>query len=426
MNEKYQNLKVCLDSRLVKLGEYFIPIKGESFDGHKFVKSALEKGAAGIIEESELYELATHKLQRINPMIIAVTGSVGKSTMTNFLKTLLSVQYKTCLGNLNTKLGLATNIINDMNDDCEMFIAECGMDRAGELLETSEFIAPDIAVIVNISESHMEKLGSLEAIKKAKMELTHHLKPNGRVFVNWDNENIRDAIKYIPEKFEIIKYGENLNPNLSEIISKIKFEFIGLHNYLNILGAAEVGLAAGLTEHSLIKGLEKVETPKGRLKIIKGINGSILIDDTYNSSPVSCSSAIKSVSKYFKEKDLTGRKIAILGGMLELGDFENEGHEKVGYTLIENNFDDVILVGELAKKIFPNYPNVEPENLRLHLCENSDQVGQYVVENMNPEEGDIILIKGSQGIRLERAVKALMQNPYDAEKLLVRQDDRWK
>ena len=156
-----KNIKVCLDSRLIKPGDYFVPVVGENFDGHKFIDQVLEKGASGIIEEKELYEISTNKLNRINPIVIAVTGSVGKSTTVNFLNILLSEKFSVCVGTLNTKLGLATNIVNDMNDDCEIFLAECGMDRPGELFDTGEFIKPDVVMITNISESHIEKLGSL-------------------------------------------------------------------------------------------------------------------------------------------------------------------------------------------------------------------------------------------------------------------------
>src|SRR3989344_6605797 len=142
-------MKVCLDSRLIKAGEYFVAVVGENFDGHKFISDVLGKGAAGVLQENELYKISSEKLARINPVVIAVTGSVGKSTTRDFLKILLDTKYKVCVGSLNTKLGLATNIVNEMEYDCEIFIAECGMDHAGELFETGEFIKPNIVVITN-------------------------------------------------------------------------------------------------------------------------------------------------------------------------------------------------------------------------------------------------------------------------------------
>ena len=423
-----KNIKVCLDSRLIKPGDYFVPVVGENFDGHKFIDQVLEKGASGIIEEKELYEISTNKLNRINPIVIAVTGSVGKSTTVNFLNILLSEKFSVCVGTLNTKLGLATNIVNDMNDDCEIFLAECGMDRPGELFDTGEFIKPDVVMITNISESHIEKLGSLEEIKKAKMELTQNIKQHGRVFLNWENKNIQDAEKYIPENLQIVHYGniehsEFTNQSLEKFLGKkiqdIKFKFIGIHNYLNVLGASIVAIELGVNKEKLLLGLEKLETPKGRLKIIDGINDSILIDDTYNSSPVSCVSAIESTIKFFEDKNLSGRKIAVLGGMLELGVFEDEGHKLVGEALEKQNFDEIILVGELAKKIIISNP-------KIHYCENSELASNYILEKIKPNFGDVILIKGSQGIRMEKVTKALMKNTLDAEKLLVRQDTRWK
>ena len=423
-------MKVCLDSRLIKAGEYFVAVVGENFDGHKFISDVLGKGAAGVLQENELYKISSEKLARINPVVIAVTGSVGKSTTRDFLKILLDTKYKVCVGSLNTKLGLATNIVNEMEYDCEIFIAECGMDHAGELFETGEFIKPNIVVITNISESHMEKLGSLEAIKKAKMEIVQNMKSGGKVFLNWENENIRDAVRFIPhiqKDLEIIKYGnilgsdfanEDLGEYLAKNLNEVNFKFAGLHNYLNALGVSAIAIELKIEKENLLASLEKLETPKGRLKIIEGLNGAVLIDDTYNSSPVSCISAIESTVQYFKDHGLSGRKIAVLGGMLELGEFEDEGHKKVGQTLLEENFDEIILVGELAKKF------VVP-NLKVHFCDNSEITGGYISERIKPANGDLIIIKGSQGIRMEKITKALMKNPNEAEKLLVRQDSRW-
>ena len=413
------NIKVALDSRLVKPGEYFIPVIGDEDDGHKYIDSAIQNGAKGIIEADELYKIASEKLQEINPKIIAITGSVGKSTMRDFLTTMLSQKYRVCKGSLNTKLGLAVNIINDLKEGDEFFVAETGMDRVGELTETGNFLNPHAVVITNISESHMLKLGSLEAIKKAKSELLYTLRPGGVAFINWDNENIRDVIEKNFNDLLVQKYS------FSDPLPYLPTQLLGSHNYLNSVGAYKVGQYFGLSDDELIKGLKALTTPKGRLKIIEGINDSIIIDDTYNSSPVSAKYALDAVTNYYKSQNLTGRKIAVLGGMSELGDFEDRGHDLVGDYVVAEGFDELVLVDELGAKI-SNSEKLKNSNVHVLMSADVKSAGELVKTKLKPQKGDIILVKASQSKRLEITVELLMKNPSDAEKLLVRQDARWK
>jgi len=151
-NYDLNSLSVNLDSRLIKPGEYFVPVKGEFTDGHKYIDNALKNGAKGIIEVEELYKIAQRKLKSIDPTIIAITGSVGKSTTRDFVYTLISTQYRAAKGTLNTKLGLATNIINDLKFGDEFFIAEAGMDKLEELTATGRFLNPDIVVCTAIKK----------------------------------------------------------------------------------------------------------------------------------------------------------------------------------------------------------------------------------------------------------------------------------
>lgn len=401
-------MKVCLDSRLIKKGDYFVPVVGEEFDGHKFVESALKNGAEGIIEEKELYDIASKKLAKINPVVIAITGSVGKTSMRDYITTLLSTQFRVCKGSLNTKLGLAVNIVNDMQNDCEFFVAECGMDRVGELTETGMFIKPNIVVLTNISESHAEKVGTLEDIKKAKSELLKTMNKKGTVFVNEKSKAALDvAKKYAPSK--IVDYGDWENT--------IQLNVIGDANLINAHGAWSVAKSLG------VKNLEskvlKLTSSKGRLNKLEGVNDCVIFDDTYNSSPVSCEYSLKAVSKFPN----SGRKIAILGGMLELGQYEKAGHEKIGDLLANLEYTYVILVGDLAKKFITKKLKNSPT--KIIEIEDSEKAAYYALNELNPKEGDVFLVKGSQGIRMEKCVKILLKDPKKAKYLLVRQDLRW-
>lgn len=431
-----------MDSRTIEKGEFFVPVKGENFDGHKFADDAMSRGAAGIVEEAELYELAQTKLLQIAPVVIAITGSVGKSTMRDFIYTLLSAKHKCTKGTLNTKLGLAVNIVNDLTEDDRFFIAETGMDRPGELLETGKFINPHAIVYTNISESHMEKLGSLEKIKRAKAELIQTVRPGGIIFMNWDNSSIRDIANRVPPQIPIETFGYSeaakynrdyvlhlLQAGLtdrSEVSSfdKLPFRFIGKHNYVNALGAISVADYFGITPPDIFSSIEKLTPPKGRMNLIDGTNGSVIVDDTYNSSPESAISAIASAGDYSKRLGENSRLIIVLGGMLELGDYEDEGHKKVGEALSKSVTSDVILVGELAKKVFAGI--LDNASIRIKSVTDVNLAAEYIKTEIIPKKGDIILIKASQGIRLERLVKLIMEHSDRAQDLLVRQDARWK
>lgn len=414
--------KVSLDSRLVQPGDYFVPVRGENVDGHKFIGDAMESGAVGIVEEDDLYELASRRLERISPTVIAITGSVGKTTMRGFVAAMLSVKYKVCSGILNTKLGLASNIINDMEKGTEFFVAETGMDRAGELTETGKFIKPGAAMLTNISETHMEGLGSLGAIKAAKAEILQTLPKDGVAFLNWDNGHIREVSIQTPG--EIVRYGTDQGDYTEEMLPK-DLPVIGEHNRLNAVGTYAVGSYFGLSGAELLEGLDQLRPSKGRLNRLEGVNGSVIFDDTYNSSPISATYALRSVADYHFRNNLEGRNLVVLGGMLELGDFEDDAHRIVGEEVANNGFDVVVLVGELAKKIAQSQ-KLRQSRIEIRYVEDSVGAGEFVRNILNPKKGDVILVKASQGIRLEKTVERLLKDPSKATRLLVRQDARWR
>lgn len=412
-------MHVTLDSRLIKPGDYFVPVVGETTDGHKYIDLALKNGAVGVIEEDELYKIAEKKLQKINPKIVAVTGSVGKSTTKDFILKLLSTKFIVCDGYLNTKLGLATNVVNEMKDDCEIFVAECGMDRKGELLETGKFLNPDIVVLTNISESHMEKLGSIEAIMEAKAELVQTIKPDGLGVFNETNEYVkRVAEKYSPTNK--IFYGIKF----SSLIEKCYGLDLPTHYKLNLQATYEVAKFLGVSDELLESAIQSIQSPKGRLCKLIGINNSVIFDDTYNASPESTVAALKYVCDFSNNNNFS-RKIAILGGMLELGSFEDEGHKKVGDAIIDYQFDVAVLVGDLAQK-YLNSSKLISSQIPILKFKDSADAGDKIIPQLNISCSDVILVKGSQGIRMEKVVEKLLKDPSQAPKLLVRQDLRWK
>ena len=405
------SLRVCTDNRLIKPGEYFVAIKGENFDGHNFIDSAMRKGADGVLEENDLYTLAKEKIGRIKPKIIGVTGSSGKTTVTNFLYQILSTKYNVCLGSLNTKLGLSVNVINDMTDHCQFFIAEMGMDKAGELTETTKLFSPDIAVITTINHVHLEKLGSMAAIAQAKAEILYGLKKGGVSILNNENTWIKKIGKeFVATGGKVLWYSSR-NKNLSISIPQ---HLLGTHNVRNAVCASMVCLQLGVELDIINQGLQNLKLPKGRLNIIEGLNDSTIIDDTYNANPESTKYALEVLMEYKGT-----RKIAVLGDMLELGKYSVRDHENIGKMIDKSNLDMFVVVGEKALDI--KKASVKTKSFWLETSNEAVSI----IDIIKLKQGDIILVKGSQGARMERIVKALMKNPEDALNLLVRQDPRW-
>lgn len=402
-------MKVCLDSRLIQPGEYFVPIKGENFDGHRFINAVLAKGAVGIIEEAALYEAVNKKLKNVNPIIIGITGSSGKTTTCSFLSKILSEEYNVCLGSLNTQLGLSVNVINDMHDDCNVFVAEMGMDHQGELKDTTKLFPLDIGVITTINHVHIEKLGSITKLANAKGELLHGIKNGGTAILNEEN-------KYINKLGKI--YKRNIVWFNSHPLLNFPTKFSDDFAVRNLNVCTIISRLLGLTDSQILKSISRLKTPKGRLNPIKGIHNSTIIDDSYNANPESVKYALS-----FLNKSNGKRKVAIIGDMLELGKHELNDHREVGKYANGLGIDVFIGVGNIAK-IICNELNL-PKTKVLWIENSSDFNSLLTKGAFIPQNEDIILVKGSQSKRMEKIVEQLMSEPEKAPFLLVRQDERW-
>ena len=407
---------------MIKEGQYFVAVKGEKFDGHDFIKDVLKKGAKGVLEEDELYELAKKRLEEVKPEIIAVTGSTAKTSTKEAIATVLSQKFKVLKseGTLNTKLGLALEIVNKLKKFHQKLVVEVGMDRLGEIAETCQLIKPRIGVVTFINPTHQEKLKTLENIIKAKGELLEALPSDGVAVLNWDDENARSLHK----KFEgpIVWYGKAEEAEIRPDFITVEIPLLGEHQIYNVLAAAAVGKVCGLTNKGINNSIKKLKPLKSRLNLLNGINGSEILDDTYNSSPKSAAAALK-VLKNFPAK----RRIAVLGDMLELGDFEEEAHRLVGRMVAESGVDVLITVGKRAKLICNSAVHCAMRTeVRYYSVDSCDAVLKTLKEKIKPRKGDIILVKGSRGMRMEKIVEKLLKDPSKASKLLVCQDVRWK
>lgn len=430
-NEELEVENFSKDTRTIQKGDIYIGIKGEKFDGSNFWNQALDAGATAVIisniqiskEEKEkykdktiiqvedtfeaLYEIAKYKRSLYNIPVIAVTGSVGKTSTKDIIASVVSQKYKTLKteGNNNNNIGLPLTILK--LKDHEALVVEMGMNHFGEISLLTNIAKPTLAVITNIGTSHIGNLGSRENILKAKLEILEGMKIP-RVIINNDNDLLHKWYEENKEKIEIHTYGINnssdviaekieLGEEKSKFVVKTSSEKVnidvpvgGEHFVYNALCGFMVGKVLGLTAKKIQNGISKFELTKKRMDIRVLKNGATLINDSYNASYESMKASLKYLSS---RTDL--RKIAVLGDMLELGDFSKELHEKVGEEVANDNIDVLICRGEFAKNIISKAN--KNKKTQCILLQNNEEILSKLQEIL--KEGDGVLIKASNGMK---------------------------
>lgn len=421
------------DTRIISNGDVYIGIKGDSFDGSKFWKEALEKGAAcSIVQDIQfkqeelnqlegktiikvkdtlkaLYEIAKFKRSLYNIPVVAITGSVGKTSTKDIVASVVSKKYKTLktMGNNNNNIGLPFTILNLR--DQEAMVLEMGMNHFGEISLLTSIAKPTICVITNIGTSHIGNLGSRENILKAKLEILEGT-TNPTIIINNDNDLLHKWYEENKSSKNIKTYGINeesdinakniiLNEENSEFKCKIenqevkiKVPVAGEHFVLNAMCAALVGKALNLNEIQIVEGIESFELTKKRMDITVLNNGTKVINDAYNASFESMQASLKNLAQY-KEN----RKIAILGDMFELGEFSKELHEKVGEEVYQNNIDILMCSGENSKYILKAAEKQGMKKENIFYFEDKEQIVKKLREIIKPN--DVILIKASNGMK---------------------------
>ena len=430
-NEELEVENFSKDTRTIQKGDIYIGIKGEKFDGSNFWNQALDAGATAVIisniqiskEEKEkykdkaiiqvedtleaLYEIAKYKRSLYNIPVIAVTGSVGKTSTKDIIASVVSQKYKTLKteGNNNNNIGLPLTILK--LKDHEALVVEMGMNHFGEISLLTNIAKPTLAVITNIGTSHIGNLGSRENILKAKLEILEGMKIP-RVIINNDNDLLHKWYEENKEKIEIHTYGINnssdiiaekieLGEEKSKFVAKTSSEKVnidvpvgGEHFVYNALCGFMVGKVLGLTSKEIQNGISKFELTKKRMDIRTLKNGATLINDSYNASYESMKASLKYLSN---RTDL--RKIAVLGDMLELGEFSKKLHEKVGEEVANNNIDILICRGEFAKDIILKAS--QNNKTQCILLQNNEEILGKLQEILR--EGDVVLIKASNGMK---------------------------
>ena len=410
------------DTRTIQKGDIYIGLKGEKFDGSKFWKQALENGAEGVIiqgqeiskEEMEkysnkiiieventleaLYEIARYKRSLYDIPVIAITGSVGKTSTKDIIASVVSTQYKTLKteGNNNNNIGLPLTILK--LKDHEAVVIEMGMNHFGEISLLTSIAKPTLSVITNIGTAHIGNLGSRENILKAKLEILEGIeKP--KIIINDDNDLLHKWYLENKEKVEIHPYSlknakdielKEESSTFKTIINnelEITVPVGGEHFVYNALCAIEVGKLLNISDEKIQKGIAEFELTKKRMDIRKLKNGAILINDSYNANYDSMKASLEYLSKYPGK-----RKIAVLGDMFELGEYSTELHEKVGKEVTKNKIDILICSGENSKYIINNSSMVEKYYLK-----NNEEILEKLQQILS--DGDVVLVKASNGMK---------------------------
>ena len=433
-NEDFICKKFSKDTRTIKEGDIYIGIKGENFDGNVFWKKALDDGAMGVIvqdiefnrEELEtykdkaiievedtleaLYKLASYKRDLYNIPVIAITGSVGKTSTKDLVANVVAQKYKICktIGNNNNNIGMPFTILNAPND-IEAFILEMGMNHFGEIHLLSEIAKPTICIITNIGTSHIGNLGSRENILKAKLEILDGAKEPYMVINNdndllhkWYEENKNEiAVKTygIHEKSDIQakdiqlhEEGSEYKIHLNNQEENIKVPIGGEHFVLNSLCAITVGKLLNIENEDIKRGIETLTLTKNRMEIIELKNDIKLINDAYNSSVES----VKASLEYMKQMK-ANRRIAVLGDILETGEFAEKLHREIGEIVWENEIDILICSGENAKYIAQSAKEKGFDEKNIYYFENKEEIMDLLKKIIQSE--DVILFKASNGMR---------------------------
>ena len=434
-NENEECISFERDTRAIKDGDIFIGFKGETVDGGIRYKEALENGAKGCIinkcanENLEKIEnkfilevedtiLATQQIAKLkrkkyNIPVVAITGSVGKTSTKDIIASVVSEKYDVLKtqGNMNNHIGLPMTILGLRNHTA--MVVEMGMNHFGEISTLTKIAKPTIAVITNVGTAHIGNLGSRENILKAKLEILEGLSKDGTVVINNDNDLLHKWYLENKDNYNIVTYGiENdsmekaQDINYLESSSKYNLKNEGVIEVpvggeafvYNSLAAISVGKALGIGMDKIKQGILKFELTKMRLDVQKSSKGYTIINDCYNANYDSMKSALQ-----YLNRTPGNRKIAVLGDMLELGDFSKKLHEGVGNAVIENKVDILITVGKEAK----NIAKIAIENnVETYEYTDNNSAISKLKEILNSE--DVVLVKASNSMNFKEIVSAIM------------------
>lgn len=437
--EGWEALSICIDSRLTKKGDLFVALKGTKTDGHDYIREAFIKGAAAVMVEhlpqnfpslspvmmvenciDALYSMALFRRIQSEAKIIAVTGSVGKTSTKEMLNIAFSnfglTHYS--FGNNNNEIGAPLSLAR-MPKDAEFGIFELGMNHKNEISPLSKLVRPAIAVITNVAEVHIENFDSLDGIAAAKAEIFDGMDREGVAVLNADGEYFEYLSKKARQrKVKVVSFGEaeNADIRLMEHKDKLKESYIhakifdteiafniaarGKHMAINALAALAAVHAAGLDVQEAAASLSAFSASAGRGQIVHvkiGGKPVTLIDDSYNASPLSMRVAIENLGAI----EAKGRRVAVIGDMLELGEKAGQLHIALASDISRNQIDKVFTVGQNSRLLFENLP----KRVQGRAVETSDEILAVLEEEIKAD--DVVLLKSSHGTGLYKVAAKL-------------------
>ncbi len=415
---------VCTDTRKIQPGSLFVCLRGERFDGHAFASQAAKLGAAALLVDhpvdadvpqlvvtdtgKALLQLAGWYRRRFQLPVVGLTGSVGKTTTKEFIALVLGAKYNTLKtqGNLNNEIGVPQMLFR-LEDSHTAAVIEMGMNHFGEISRLTRAVAPTVGLITNIGMSHIENLGSRAGILQAKLEILEGMAPDAPLIVNMDNDMLRTvklgdrplltfAIDDQSADFtatDIAEQGSTTTFTVhhSTFTQPVTIPTVGIHNVYNALAAMAVGYVAGVDHAAAASALANY-VPTGMRQNLVQVGGVQVIEDCYNASPDSMRAALQTLGKLSVH-----RRYAVLGAMLELGDYAKEAHTQVGKMAAENGIDGVLAYGADAAYIVEAAKQAGLENARLF--DTKEALAQSLAQQVQP--GDGVLFKGSRGMHLE-------------------------
>ena len=430
---------VSTDSRRMEPGCLFIPLEGERFDGHSFINSALEAGAAGCLTAREresylpgkfyikvrsaqraLWELARYYKKQFSIPFVAITGSVGKTTTKDMVAAVLGTRFSVhkTEGNFNNDIGVPLTLLK-LERRHQVCVVELGMDHAGEIDNLGRLVEPDIAIITNIGDAHIEHLGSRENIFKAKCEIFPHLKEDGLAVLNGDDPLLSTLRGKLPQRTVFVGGGEGLDyaafdlsqDGAGHLDCRIKtprsqFEAdipaLGRHMIYPTLMAAAVAEALGLAPDEIVRGIGAFLPTKMRMNIVRCRGDIVILNDAYNANPQS----MRAAAAVLGDAGPKRRKVAVVGDMKELGVGSEQFHRAAGSYFAQSGADRLIAVGDLARFMAEGARDAGLE--QSDWFPTLDEAKNALLRELR--SGVTILVKASRSMAFEKIVDFLMAN----------------
>jgi UDP-N-acetylmuramoyl-tripeptide--D-alanyl-D-alanine ligase len=426
----------AVDSRIVQPGELFVALPGERTDGHAFLADAVARGAAALIVSrpipdpsalgdvtivrvadalAALGAVASAWRRRFDPLVVGITGSIAKTSTKEAVATVLAARFRTLRneGNLNNEIGLPLTLLR-LGPEHEAAVLEMGMYVGGEIADLARMAQPLIGVVTAVQAVHLSRIGSIEAIEQAKGELLEALPADGRAVLNADDPIVRRMGSRSVAPSLSYGFAEDADIGATDVESAgvegmrftlrtdagwapVTLPALGRLSVHNALAAAAVGRAAGLGLERIVAGIEAGWSAPHRVQLVR-LGDVTLVDDTYNASPRSVEAALELLA------DLPGRRGAVLGEMLELGDGHEQGHREVGEAAART-VDWLVVVGEGAAGIADGAEAAGLEGARITRVPDAESALDVLSPRLR--DGDVVLLKASRGIGLDRVVDGL-------------------